>query len=299
MTDSGITVNGEPVVSDVNVTNTSVPVDVSNPVPIQNASGTQLAVTQGPAAAGKVTVSPGQSQTIPFAIPPGANAINAIVTGDGSDTITYNVVSEPSGTALIDVPTPIKALAQNEQWSALGFTDSNGNLDQNIAVSASAPSTNANPVTVSLSFLAPGQVTISEIINTPNTPVYVNLAQPSGNWAVTLEPQPGAVGPSITHTPPAGKSVYVTYATAGLLQNSTTGFISYARLSGTYGGVANKTVWEGPLGVPGTPGASAQCPPFSGGAIKFDPGATVTLSLSGTLPAAGVYGMLSMLGYDQ
>lgn len=274
------------------------PVSISGNVPVQNASGTQLAVTQGPAVGGVVTIpARGGSNSATFTIPPGANAINAIAFGhNATDTISYQIISLQSGTEIIDVSNQI-AINENEKWSALGFTDVNGNLDTEIEINVTAPGTNIAQVTVSITFLAAGQVTVSEIINTPGNPVYVNLAQPASAWSARNEPGSGSVGPTVTHTPPANQSSYVTYATGGLLQQGTTAFVSFCRLSGTVNGV-NQNVWEGPLGVQGVLGDSAQCPPFSGGAIKFDVGTPVTLGLSGTI-ATGVIGMLSMLGYDQ
>lgn len=276
----------------------SGPVTIGGNVPVENASGTQLSVSQGMAPVLVAHVPPNstdisESANLPTSASLSAGgALTAYANGSGSDEITFTVSTEPSGTELILVENLIAA-KNNMAYSLLPVA-----ADFSVTVTATTPGSNVGNINVFVSYLPPGQVNVSEIINTPGNPVYVNLAQPSDAWALTDEPQPGAVGPSITHAPAANQSTYVTYATGGLLQNGTSPFISYCRLSGIYGGTV-QNVWEGPLGVDGVAGHSAQCPPFSGGAIKFDVGAEVTLSLSGQLPADAVYGMLSMLGFDQ
>lgn len=277
------------------------PVSIDGNVPVQNASGSQLAMQQAQSSGGTWPIPPGSSNIhMDFPVPvdasglPTAGGLAIAVDSTGADTDYLSLLQVyadlPSGDFETLIDTTNVGGATILYTVVPAFSDS-------ITMFASAPSTNGANIDIVLQWLPPGIVNVSEIINTPGSPVYVNLAQPSSAWSARNEPGSGSVGPTVVHTPPANQSSYVTYATGGLLQTGTTAFVSFCRLSGTINGV-NGNVWEGPLGVQGVLGDSAQCPPFSGGAIKFDPGTTVTLGLSGTI-ATGVIGMLSMLGYDQ
>lgn len=276
-------------------------VGISGNVPVQNASGSQLAMQQAQSSGGTWPIPPNSSniqQDFPVPVDasglPTAGGLAIAVDSTGADTDYLSLLQVyadlPSGDFETLIDTTNVGGATILYTVVPAFSDS-------ITMFASAPSTNGADIDIVLQWLPPGIVNVSEIINTPGSPVYVNLAQPSSAWSARNEPGSGSVGPTVVHTPPANQSSYVTYATGGLLQTGTTAFVSFCRLSGTINGV-NENVWEGPLGVQGVLGDSAQCPPFSGGAIKFDPGTTVTLGLSGTI-ATGVIGMLSMLGYDQ
>lgn len=239
-------------------------VAVANPqLPVTNAAGTQLAVLQLQSSSSVFTVSPGSSNAVQLPIPPGSGAIAvgvAGLTGDTLSNLNAQVRITPGGSTasvIYEENVPILAI---EYGVLPSFEPSLG-----LSVTGAAPSSNTGPIQVSVLFLPPGIVNVSEIVNTPSNPVQVNIGVPgiksnkvaaamASGTAVVI---PGVAGQTITVYRLRGVAVIQTN-TGWTLQDTSPLFVDWLS------GLASVYIDQDMLGRVLTTGAGFEIVPASG-----------------------------------